>query len=145
MTTFSINAETGASTQYTGYGFDSFCRGHDGKYYGIKADGIYLLEGTVESAIDFGDLNFGSTAEKRILTAYVSGSSDDLLNLHITDENDTYEYPARQIGEGNNTVRFDVGKGLKANYFGVKLTNTDGADFAIDAVEIAAVATSRRI
>lgn len=145
MTTFSVNAETGASTQYTGYSFDSFCRGHDGKYYGIKADGIYLLEGQADSEVDFGDLNFGTTAEKRLLTSYTSGESDDLLNLHVTDERDTYEYPARQINEGNNTVRFDVGKGLKANYFGIKITNTDGADFAIDAVEIAAVATSRRI
>jgi hypothetical protein len=145
MTTYAVNAETGASTRYTDYGFDSFCKGPDGKYYGIKADGLYLLEGTAESVIDFGDLDFGTSAEKAVQAAYISGASADPLVMTITQDDEDYEYPARSCSDKIKTHRVDTGLGLQANYIGVKVGNQDGSDFTIDAVELAAVALSGRI
>lgn len=143
--TFAVNASTGASTHYTGYDFTGFCRGHDGRYYGIKADGLYLLDGKADAMIDFGDLDFGTSAEKRIAAAYGSYASPEPMNLHITEGEDTYDYPGRGVSETIEPHRFDTGKGLRSNYFGVAASNTDGAYFELDAVELAVVATSRRI
>ncbi|OHD21345.1 MAG: hypothetical protein A2Y38_16555 [Spirochaetes bacterium GWB1_59_5] len=145
MTTYAVNAETGASTRYADYGFDSFCKGPDGKYYGIKADGLYLLEGTADAVIDFGDLDFGTSAHKALAAAYVSGSSAAPLVMTITQGGDSYEYPAKTCSDTIDTHRFDTAKGLKSNYFGVKIGNQDGGDFTIDAAELVPVQLSRRI
>jgi hypothetical protein len=151
MTTYAINVMTGASTRYDNFGFDSFCRAEDGKYYGIRADGIYRLEGAddagvpIDADIDFGHLDFGTSAEKRIATAYAGVASDEVMELRIQVGDETYDYPARSSSETLQQQRFDVGKGLKSNYFDVSIHNTDGGDFEMDSIEIAAVSTSRRI
>lgn len=142
MTTLSVQLDTAAATRYSDYGFDSFCKGPDGRYYGIKTDGLYLLEGDVEGTVDFGDLNFGTTAMKALQPAYVSASSPEPLTLIVTDESGEYEYQARTSSETVDTHRFDTGKGLKANYFTLKLR---GTGFAVDALEVAAIPLSRRI
>lgn len=143
MTTYAVN-ENGATTRYTGYDFESFCH-FNGKYYGIKADGLYLLDGTADAFVDLGDLDFGTSLEKRVTNAYVGGASDAQLELTITQRGTEYTYPARSYDSETNVQRFDTGKGLRANYFGVKVSNVEQSPFTIDAVEVAAVATSRRI
>lgn len=151
MTTLCTNAKTGSATEYANYGFESFCRAPDGKYYGVKADGLYLLEGnddagtSIDSLIDYGDLDFGTSALKRIATAYTQVASGDRMELRITQEGVEYEYAARSYSEELQAQRFDTGKGLRANFFGVKIANTEGCDFTLDSVELAAVETGRRI
>ena len=145
MTTYAVNSN-GATTRYANYGFDSFCRGTDGKYYGIKADGLYLLEGAVDAEVDFGDLDFGTSALKGMTNAYISGQSDNKMRITVTEGSKSYTYVARDYDDANKTQRVDFGKGLRSNYFGIKLhNNADGSDFTIDAVEIAAVPKTRRI
>lgn len=143
--TFAVNASTGASTHYTGYDFTGFCRGHDGRYYGIKADGLYLLDGKADATIDYGDLAFGTPAEKLLSGAFFEGLSDSYMSIGLTAESDEYWYDARSFSDTPNAHRFDTGRGLKANYFGVKMKNTEGEYFEIDAVELAVVKTQRRI
>lgn len=151
MTTLCTNAKTGAATEYTNYGFESFCRGHDGRYYGIKAGGLYLLDGdtddgtSIDSVIDYGDIDFGASTLKSVAAAYANVSSSDKMELRITQEGVEYEYAARSCSEEIQAQRFDTGKGLRANFFGVKIANTEGCDFTLDSVELAAVETSRRI
>jgi len=151
MTTLCTNIKTGAATEYTNYGFDSFCSGHDGRYYGIKNGGLYLLDGDtddgakVDSVIDYGDLDFGASELKQITAAYAQVASGDLMELRLTQEGVEYEYTARSYSEEIQAQRFDTGRGLRANFFGVKVANTEGCDFTLDSVELAAVATSRRI
>jgi hypothetical protein len=41
--------------------------------------------------------------------------------------------------------RVDVGKGLRENYYGLKVYNTEGSDFTLASVSFAPVASSRRI
>ena len=143
MTTYAVN-ENGATTRYTGYDFDSFCH-FNGKYYGIKADGLYLLDGTANATVELGDMDFGTSLEKHRASAYVGCASDAPMELTITQRGTDYTYPTRSYDDATNVQRFDVGKGLRANYFGVRVSNVDQSPFTIDAVEVAAVATSRRI
>ena len=125
MTTLCTNAKTGAATEYTNYGFESFCRAPDGNYYGIKAGGLYLLSGEtddgakVNSIVDYGDIDFGTSELKHLLAAYANVASSEYMALLITQEGDEYEYLARSCSDQIKTQRFDTGKGLRANFFGV--------------------------
>lgn len=145
MTTFCINKTTGATTSLTGYSFNSMFKASDGKYYGVKADGIYLLEGKADASVDLGDVGFGTSAEKRMSAAYAGCQSSEPLVLEVTQCGDTYEYPARNAPDCLDVVRFDLGRGLRANYYGIAVKNQSGADFTIDSVELLAAPTSRRI
>ena len=151
MTTLCTNLKTGAATEYTNYAFDSFCRAHDGKYYGIKSDGLYLLEGVddsgsnIDSVIDYGDLDFGTDALKHVTNTYANVSSSDKMELRITQSGNEYSYLARSYSDDVQTHRFDCGRGLRANLFGIKIANTEGCDFTLDSVEISVVKTKRRV
>jgi len=145
MTTYAVNAETGASTRYLGYGFDSFCKGIDGKHYGIKSDGLYLLEGDADAEIDFGDLDFGTSGLKAIRTAYASGGISDALELVIGEGGNEWSYTSRGYDSRLSCHRFDTGMGLRSNYFSVKLKNIGGSYFTLDALELAALPLARRI
>lgn len=145
MTTYAVNEVTNASTRYTGYGFDSFCKGPDGKYYGVKSDGLYLLEGPVNSEIDFGDIGFGSSVLKSIPAVYVTCLSTEKLMLKVIQSGVEYEYAARGYDDTLEAQRFDPGKGLRANYFGLKLANIDGSEMTVDTVEPLVTTLSRRI
>ena len=141
MTTLATNLKTGATTRYTGYDFNSMFLGHDGRYYGVKADGLYLLEGKADSEVDFGDLDFGTSQHKKLVAAYISGRLGNHMTLKVFD----YEYQTRSYDPESNTQRFDPGKGFRENYFPIRLANNEGADFTIDSLEITAVASQRRI
>lgn len=147
MTTYAINLATGASTRYDGYGFDSFCRGPDGKYYGIKTDGIYLLEGgDVAASVDLGEMDFGTSLQKRLVNAYVSASCAAPLQLTVqAGGGAAYNYQARTSSDSMKTHRIDFGKGLKANYFSITITNPGAGDFTMDAVEVIVNNNTRRI
>lgn len=145
MTTYAVN-QNGATTRYGNYGFDSFCKGPDGRYYGIKADGLYLLEGSVSSEVDFGDLDFGTSALKSVQAIYANCSSSQPLKVKVTlPDESSYTYAMRTFSENIKTHRADPGKGLSANYFGLSLLNDEAGSFELDGVEVAAIERSRRI
>lgn len=145
-----LNAETGASTRYENYGFNSFCY-HDGRYYGCKPDGVYLLEGDddagapIQAMIDLGRHNFGTSALKSVPAAYVGVSSTGAMVLKVIVEGLEYHYTARSSGEQLQQQRIDLGRGLRANYFTFQLFNSDGADFDLDTIEFMPLAHTRRI
>lgn len=147
MTSWVINATTSATTRYENYDFDSFCQAEDGKFYGIRADGIYLLDGDdddgaeIPAYVNLGRVDFGTSVLKHISTAYVTGASSELVTLTLNG----FEYPARSYSEEYSCQRFDVGKGLRATYFNPIIKNTYGCNFSFDTFEIAAVPTLRRI
>ena len=45
----------------------------------------------------------------------------------------------------SKTQRYDLGKGLKANYYEFELFNQNGCDFELDSVEFLALPSGRRI
>lgn len=145
MTTYAVNAETNASTRYTDYGFDSFCRAPDGRYFGVKSDGLYLLEGTTASEVDFGDINFATSVRKAVPAVYVTCAAEDKLTLGVVARGNVYWYESSGYTEQLSAQRFSPGKGLRENYFGVKIGNIDQSDWTIDSIELAAIPLSRRI
>ncbi len=146
---WAINAETGASTRYEQYPFNSFAR-INGKYYGAREDGIHLLEGDtdngvpVQAMVDFGKQSFGTQAAKRMISAWFGASSSGRLFLRGVAEGEEYVYAARDSSEELQEQRVDIGRGLRANWFTFQLYSADGDDFELASVEFTALPLSRR-
>jgi hypothetical protein len=145
-----VNWDTGASAQYENYAFNSFGR-LGGAYYGVMTDGVYVLEGDtdtgapIRSSMNFGKRDFGTQGFKRMVSAYAGVSSTGDMYLKVTVGDTSYTYVARNTTSGLATQRFDIGKGIKANYVTFELFNGDGSDFELDNIEFTAVELSRRI
>lgn len=145
-----LNAETGASSRYDNYGFNSFGQ-LDGRYVGAKSDGLYLLEGDddaglpIQAMVDFGKTDFGSSTLKSVPTAYLGAASNGKLVLKVIVEGAEHYYTARDSSTQLQQQRIDLGRGLRANYFAFQLHNHAGDDFELDSIEFVPLASSRRI
>lgn len=152
MKTISLHRKSGAATRYDeSFAFDSLAVDAQGALWGIRADGIYKVEGKTDAGakiaaeVDFGDEDFGSPFEKHVVAAYHYGEIDGTLALTITERGEAYEYRSRNSRQEDGGVRFDTGKGLRANYFGLKLANISGADFLTTALMVKTSESKRRI
>jgi hypothetical protein len=147
---YAVNRMTGATTRYENYDFTRYLY-VDGFNYGVKSDGVYLIGAdtddsqAIRASIDFGKEDFDDSHHKRMSNAYVTLSSDGGLQLRVVDDSGQEYFYAVRASERLNTVRVDMGKGLRANYFELQLYNEDGADFDIADIELLVAATSRRI
>lgn len=148
--TWAVNYDTGAYSEYTGYGFDAMYE-RDGLYFGTRGAEVYLLGGDdddgtpIDAFVAFGKQNFGDTLLKHIPNVYAGVSSTGVLLLRVTAGDDTYTYRARRNDDTTRAQRFDLGRGLRGSYYEFELFNEAGADFELDSVEFAVVPTTRRI
>lgn len=152
MKTISLHRKSGAATRYDeSFVFDSLCVDQDGTLWGIRADGIYKVEGKTDAGakiaaeIDLGDEDFGSPLEKHVLAAYHYGEAEGAMVLTVTQRGEAYEYRSRSTGQEDGGIRFDTGRGLRANYFGLKLANVAGASFFTNALTVKTAESKRRI
>lgn len=146
-----VNADTGASSRYEGFEFNSFAT-LDGQLYATREDGLYRVGADddagepIRAMISLGRQTFGSTHLKGLTAAYLGVSSTDTMYLKVVvNGGNEYIYRARRNDEFMKTQRIDTGKGLRANYFDFEIYNSDGSDFELDSVEFAPVQLSRRI
>lgn len=151
-----MNAESHAFTGYSNYPFNSFAT-INGKTYGAKADGIYLLEGdddagaAIDAFVRGGLSDFGSSKFKRMPSMYLGYTTDGrmLMKVTVVDDDGVREEhwygledrPAGALREG----RVKLGRGLKSTYWGFELANVDGADFALDSISWYPVVLDRRL
>jgi hypothetical protein len=148
---WALNCDTQASSRYEQFNFNSM-NTFDGGYFGTKADGVYQLEGAddagtaIQSMVSFGKQTFKSMAKKRLSNAYIGVSSSGTMYLKVIADGVEYIYQSRRDGDGFSTaMRFDIGKGIRANYLEFELYNGTGADFDLASAEFVAVPTERRI
>jgi hypothetical protein len=145
-----VNTESSASTTYEGFGFNSFGKLR-GKYYGARADGLYLLGGDtdngepIQASMAFGKKDFGTTAQKAISAAYLGLASTGTIWLKVIVDGKEYLYRTTRADAELTTQRIKTGRGLKANYLSFELYNDDGADFELESVEFELAQLSRRI
>ena len=140
---WSLNLANKAATQYSDWVFTSLSGD-----YGTKADGIYAtrMTGLVDASVGFGKLDFDTEALKRLPNAYVGIDAEDFIEMTVTVPTGlSYTYPARSSGTDLDIQRIDVGKGLRANWFDVSLSNTGGSAFTLASISWPVANTSRRI
>lgn len=136
---WSMNLANQAVTRYEDWGVTSASRG-----YATKSDGVYSFAdgGNVTWLVDFGKVDLGNDLLKYLPTAYLGVESEDTLLLTVNDE---YSYPSRTYDEALGIQRIDVGKGLRAAWFGLKLSGTEGADFRLAYIDFTPATTTRRV
>ena len=138
-----VNIENQAISRYDDWGFTS-CSGG----YATQADGVYELDTSDPTSwcVDFGKSSFEADNMKHVPTVYVGVSSSDLLTLDVlTPGGDTYSYEARASDEDLKTQRFDLGKGLRANWYNFILRNDKGCDFELVSMTLLPAISKRRI
>lgn len=144
-----VNTRTQGSSRYGQYGFNSFASIR-GKPFGVRQDGVYLLEGVTDagepitSGINLGKQDFGTQQEKSIRAVYAGVSSTGRMFLKVDDGCREYTYKALDSDPKLRTQRFDPGRGLSASYFGFQLVSETDA-FELDTVKFDVVASQRRI
>lgn len=68
---------------YSNFNFNSYCK-FRGKYYGLKKDGLFLLEGntdngsTIHNGIKIGPSNLGNMNQKRFRSLYLGRDNDNI-------------------------------------------------------------------
>ena len=144
------NLKNAAFSRYDGFEFNSYAK-VEGKYYGAKADGIYLLEGDTDSgrAIDasvrLGRTAFGSSVNKSLPGCYLGVASSGKMYMKVTANGKTYTYAARASSSDMQTQRVDMGRGLRATHYEFEVANKNGDQFELENVEFIAVPLTRRV
>ena len=145
---WTVNADTGASTRYENYSFNSFAT-VGLRQFGVRKDGVYLLGGTsdagqaIEAGVALGKHDFGTQALKHIAAVYAGVSTTGQLFLRVGDGKNQYTYKARRVDADMRTQRFIPGGGLRANYFTFDLVSE--GDFELDNITFGVAVTKRRI
>lgn len=149
--TWVVNAESGASSFYEGFNFNSFGT-VAGQPYGARTDGLYLLSGdtdagaSIRASVSFGRTDFRTRQLKRMEYAYVGLASSGTMYLKIkVRDGEEYTYAARRSDDYMSVQRVDVGRGIRAAFLAFELYNSDGCDFELNSVEFQAAELSRRI
>lgn len=150
---FCMNAETGGTTKYTGYAFNSVAK-IDGLYYGANENGLFLLDGDADNnepiaaSFGFGQLDFGVAQMKTLAYCYLGTEAGKMrltIDALVDGKPAQYNYAARQHGASLRSVRFDLGRGMRSNYVMPTFSNVSGQDFEVDTVRFMAAGSSRRI
>jgi hypothetical protein len=146
--TWVVNMETLASSQYDGFGFNSFA--FDGnRYLAAADDGIYELNGIdyagspILNTVQIPKMDFGTAAKKRVINAYIGVSSGNKLILKIETEGQVFLYESRGADPSMQNQRFDIGKGLTGNYWVFTLLSSSA--FELESIKFLPLQLSRNI
>lgn len=148
LTTWVMNARSGAVTEYDNFEFNSFAA-LGNRYIGASSSGLYELLGdtddgaSIVARIKSGYMQFGGTQLSRLSAAYIAATGEGQMVLKIvTKEGDQYVYQV-DTRDGRNT-KVHMGKGQRSRYFAFELT-TVGQDFDLDTLEFVPVVVQRRV
>jgi hypothetical protein len=149
MSVWALHMDSMGSTRYENFDFNSFMT-LDGKTYGVNATGIHLLEGdtdgadTITASVDFGSLNFGNNSRKAMPYVYIGMASSGKTVLKVESDGQTYYYTARDATTLMKTHRFELGRGLRSNFYGFTL-QSDGRAFDLHNIEFFPLELKRRL
>lgn len=143
-----VNMDTGASSQYEQYGFNSFFE-RDGYYYGVAEDGIYQLDGDddagndIASLIDFGENNLGVLGKKGVQNVHVGTSDGTNMYLRVETAAGTFTYQLETCQKGTTGWRAKIPFNVQGTDWRFTLIAT-GA-FELNGVEFVPIKLSRRL
>lgn len=133
--TIVLNTRTGAVSEYDAFAFQSLTPTHAG-----TATGLYALGGDTDDGLPIvatvitGKTTWGTTLKKFLDFVYFSlkGSGTSSMTVFGETTNNVYTFPVSSTGES----RSKPGRGIRENYLAFGYSNTDGADFQLDRIEV---------
>ena len=149
VTTWAMNARTGAVTEYLDYSFNAFAKSGANTYLGAADDGLYELVGPDDAGVPIvadivgGLVDFGGSFFTSMKAAYLGIRGRGEFFLKLTSGNGrTYTYGVKS--RNLQTTRVDIGKGLRATYFTWELVSV-GQDFDLIGVTFLPIQQTRRV
>lgn len=145
MTAIVLNTLTGAVSEYSGFDFHAVTPTHAGSLLGL-----YLLGGNLDltakivANVVTGKTLVSASLKKFLDPIYFSlkGSGTSTLAVYGETASYTYTFGVSATGES----RAVPGRGIRENYMAFGYSNTDGAAFRLDRVEVPfKTSSSRRI
>lgn len=126
--------------------FNSFSGTYVMSASGLCQFGVSDYAHAVEAFVNLGKEDFDSEYEKHMPAVYIGAASSAEVVLDVTTSaGDTYSYPARSFSEQVNVHRADAGKGLRDNWFGLKIKNSDGGMLKLASLSFGAIQSTRKI
>lgn len=130
-----MNTLTGAVSEYDNFQFQSITPTLAG-----SATGLFALGGSTDvgspivSQVLSGKTLFGTSTKKFLDLVYFSLTGSGISSLIVQGAVAAYAYtfPVRPAGES----RAKPGRGIRENYLAFGYSNTDGADFRLDRIEV---------
>ena len=130
-----LNTLTGAVSEYDNFAFHSITPTRAGSVLGLYALGGDLdIDQPIVATVTTGKTLFGASLKKFLDLVYFSLKGSGTSSLTVTGEatSNTYTFPVRATG----VSRAKPGRGTRENYLAFGYSNTDGADFTLDRIEV---------
>lgn len=149
-TTWVFNVDSGGTTQYDGYGFNSFAK-RSADYLGAAADGIYTLAGDddegvdIDASIDLAISRFSTPQTKYFPAVYLGVTSTGKLLLKANVDGTDWIFEANNASATISNQRIDLSRGLRGSHWHFTILNQDGLDFDLESVEFLPLVSSRRV
>ncbi len=156
--TYAVNLQPGGQApvhevgRYDGWEFDDIIRWRDA-YYGVKADGWYLLGGDTDAgepipwAMQTAKSKLGGAQMKVVREAFVYGrvGTGFQMSASISDRSTTAYEGLVQAGEHEEATRVKFGRGLKAVYWSFGPNDPTGGPADIDTLQLDAAELQRKV
>lgn len=150
-TAWVVNIDTGATSIFLDYGFNSFIdiEGVDG-LCGVSAGSIVKLQGTStpvpSSGVDYGLSNFGSPRKKRIPHFYAAVASSGKIYLRLLVDGYQAEYFALTSTDYVEPNKINIGRGFHAVYWNPMIIAPEGVSIEeLDSLEWQPMVFPRRV
>ncbi|MFM2112835.1 MAG: hypothetical protein RLZZ271_1495, partial [Pseudomonadota bacterium] len=145
-----FEARNDQMTRYTNFPFTQVVR-YLNSYYGVAADGLYLLDGTTDNGapinwnIDLCMTDFGSSEKKNVASVYLGGQAGPKVDFTIQsgetpDQLHAHTTTATTV-KRNHRQKFGLGR--RTRYYSLGLAGQ--GELAIDSLEFEVATTTRRI
>jgi len=141
---YAVNISNAETTRYLNYNFDSIVR-LVGQYYGVRADGLYLLEGSddngtpIDAKIKTKDIDFGTSRHKRVPYMYLDTESQTKVTTEVEGKS------VASYNSGFGGRRTQLAKGPKGRYWAFEVTNINGDAMILGSLEAHAEVLRRKV
>jgi len=143
--TWVMNYDTSAISRYTDFPITSLCM-FNGKTYVTTAAGVYSFDGAtdvgraINARITLANIDFNTSRVKSMAPVYVGYRGTGGLKLTVSvNRQTTYSYPISNSDAAASKTKgaiAKIGQGLSGRYWQFAVTNTAGADFDIESIEM---------
>jgi len=146
-----INSENLALSEYANYEYDNLDY-FNGKYIGIKSDGIYELEGEtdqgipIKALIRFPTIDLYKDFKTRLNELFYTGRNFGTLQVKtIEDEREIYNYLTKITNSRVHEERMKLGRGHTGRFLILEFSNPDGRKFDINNIRVLADKVGARL